>query len=541
MKKGIIVIALLIISICLFGYQDLCSYIPSKSVPSMIYVEGSIFLMGEESKDVSHWSRPVHQVTLTYDFFIGKSELTFEQYDRFCDETGRPKPDDESWGRDRRPVINVTWNDAIAYCNWLSDTEGLPRAYDDSGNLIDADGNRTTNPSLVVGYRLPTEAEWEFAARGGAISEGFKFAGSDIFEAVSWFLDNSGGTTHEIAMKLPNELGLYDMSGNVWEWCSDSLSGYGLVPRVDPFSSAAQAKVIRGGSFNSEAGQTLIGSRQPMLPFRSSSDIGFRIARTSLQEVSEQFVMPETVLVESGTFFMGDTWGEHGGNELPVHQVVITYDFYMGRYLVTFDEFDWFCRETERAMIYDWNGYGRGKKPVYNATWFDAIAFCNWLSDQEGLPRSYDSEGNFLDRKGELTNDPSEVVGYRLPTEAEWEYAARGGIYQSPYRYSGSDNADEVAWHSGNADRQTHEVGQKLPNALGIYDMSGNVWEWCSDYYADYTSSDKINPYVSDGTARVFRGGSVGHWLLLSRVSFRSSGRGVSGILTGFRIARTAQ
>ncbi len=542
MRSIVFIINLVLVSCFLFGYEELHFYSPSNTVPPMVRVQGGIFLMGEESSDLSHWSRPLHQVTLTYDFFIGLYEITFDEYETFCDDTGRSKPDDEGWGRGQRPVINVAWWDAIAYCNWLSDREGLPRAYDDSGTLVDKNGEKARSPEAVWGYRLPTEAEWEFTARGGTKSEGHKYAGSNHVDEVAWYFSNAAGTTHEVADKSPNELGVYDMTGNIWEWCSDGWYGYGLVARVNPYSSTGLSKVTRGASWKDDATELLLGNRRPLRPTISSPDTGFRIARTALPEVEIVLhIKPEVVLVEKGEFIMGDTLGDYGGNELPAHRVTFTYDFYIGKYQVTFEEYDRFCRDTERAMIYDWNGYGRGRKPVYNVPWHDAIAYCNWLSDNEGLSRAYDSEGNFIDKNGQKATDPSEVMGYRLPTEAEWEYAARGGTNQSPYRYSGSDNADEVAWHSGNSGGTSHEVGQKLPNALGIYDMSGNIWEWCSDYYADYTSSNKINPYVSDGTARVFRGGSVGHWLLVSRVSYRSSRRGVSGILTGFRIARTAQ
>ena len=139
---------------------------------------------------------------------------------------------------------------------------------------------------------------------------------------------------------------------------------------------------------------------------------------------------------------------------------------------------------------------------------------------KEKLPKAYDSNGNLLDKDGRVTTDITKVLGYRLPTEAEWEYTARGGNKSKEYKYAGSDDVDEVAWYYLNSGGRTQEVGKKAPNELGIYDMSGNVWEWCSD--------------------RVFRGGSWGYIATLTRVAVRG---GFSPSYTrnylGFRIART--
>jgi formylglycine-generating enzyme required for sulfatase activity len=211
---------------------------------------------------------------------MGKYEVTFDEYDAFCNATGLSKPKDENWGRGNRPVINVSWFDAIAYCNWLSDKENLPKAYDNNGNLLDKDGRVTTDPSKVVGYRLPTEAEWEYAARGGNKSKGYKYSGSNTVGDVAWYNSNSGSKTQEVGKKLPNELGIHDMSGNVWEWCSDFYANYSSPEQTNPYSNSGSGRVRRGGSWYSVATVVRVAYRSSDTPAYTDYGLGFRIART---------------------------------------------------------------------------------------------------------------------------------------------------------------------------------------------------------------------------------------------------------------------
>ena len=193
------------------------------------------------------------------------------------------------------------------------------------------------------------------------------------------------------------------------------------------------------------------------------------------------------VLVEAGDFEMGSTDGY--ADEQPVHTVAITKPFYIGKYEVTFEEYDIFCENTLRYNKPDDRGKGRGKRPVIGVDWYDAIEYCNWLSEKEGLSPCYSG-------KGKVTQCDFSVNGYRLPTEAEWEYAARGGQKSQGYIFAGSDNPDDVAWYGDNSGSATHSVGQKEPNEIGLYDMSGNMFEWCWDWYVEdyYYESDFADP-----------------------------------------------
>ena len=186
----------------------------------------------------------------------------------------------------------------------------------------------------------------------------------------------------------------------------------------------------------------------------------------------------EMVKVEAGTFMMGATseMKDPDDEEKPVHQVTLTNDYYMSKYEVT--QALW-----EAVMGSNPSRYKGDNLPVEMVSWDDCQEFISKLNSLTG-------------RK------------FRLPTEAEWEYAARGGKKSRSYQYSGSSNISDVAWYDGNSGSKTHPVGTKQANELGIYDMSGNVREWCSDWYVSYSSSSQTNPTVADSAwCRVRRGG----------------------------------
>jgi len=289
-------------------------------------------------------------------------------------------------------------------------------------------------------------------------------------------------------------------------------------------------------------------------------------AERRLEELA-RLLLPEMVLVDAGSFIMGcadEQGGECDDDEKPAHPVTITNDFYFGKYPVTNAQYAAFLNEKGNQTECDvqwidlsgkWSDAARchilakGKifrifrvesgyenHPVVFVSWYGAKAYCEWLSAKTGH-------------------------NYRLPTEAEWEYAARGGhqTLTRQTKYAGSDNADEVAWYwensgdqrlsdSWGADKlktnncQSRSVGAKNANVLGLYDMSGNVWEWCNDWYdADYykNSPVKYPKGPNSGTLSVLRGGSWYDNASYVRVAVRGRGDPKGGAIDiGFRVAR---
>jgi formylglycine-generating enzyme len=243
----------------------------------LVPVEGGSFIMGSEAGNASE--RPVHEVQVD-SFFIGKYEVTQAQWK---DVMGSSPAFDREKG-DRYPVYNVSWQDATAFCNKLSVREGLSPCYSGSGAGIACDFSAN-------GYRLPTEAEWEFAAIGGAARGGAArsgkaggrhlYAGSDDADEVGWDSANSGGAMHEVGTKAANEIGAYDMSGNLWEWCEDWYGAdfYGSSPSKNPIGPESGIyRVQRGGSYGINA-YGLRCSNRYYGAHRSDSSTGFRIAR----------------------------------------------------------------------------------------------------------------------------------------------------------------------------------------------------------------------------------------------------------------------
>ena len=248
--------------------QAIFSYVPTPPAPEgFVLVEAGTFRMGS----TSGWrdEKPVHSVTISKSFYMSKYEVTQKQRQEVMgNNPSHFKGDD-------LPVESVSWYDAVEYCNKLSRKEGLAPCYSGSGENIHCDFSAN-------GYRLPTESEWEYAAQGGNRSRGYEYSGSSSPDGVSWYDDNSGKKTHAVGGKQPNELGLYDRSGNVYEWCWDwyGIDYYGSSPATDPSGpSRGSNRALRGGSWLKDAWRLRSAGRAGVAPSSKADSLGFRPLR----------------------------------------------------------------------------------------------------------------------------------------------------------------------------------------------------------------------------------------------------------------------
>lgn len=256
---------------------------------------------------------------------------------------------------------------------------------------------------------------------------------------------------------------------------------------------------------------------------------------------------PHFVALPGRTFQMGRTSGDGDDDEIPVHNVTLS-PYAICKYEVT---------QAEWQAVMGTNpahDHGVGPEfPVYNVSWYDIIRYCNLRSMAEGYTPAYRINGSTNPLNWGVTptyDSPAwnavvcnwDADGYRLPTDAEWEFAARGGTNSPDYMFSGSNNINLVAWNDGNATVPgCKPVGSKAPNSLGIHDMSGNLWEYCWDWRDDFTGEDEVDPTGPiNGFLRLARGG---YWLNLPqqcRVYERSGYYAFEGSYwMGFRVARS--
>jgi formylglycine-generating enzyme required for sulfatase activity len=551
--------------------------LPGGETMEMIYVASGSFMMGGGSEG------PVHMVTLTKGFWMGKYEVTQAQWKSVMGSNP------SCFMGDKRPIQNVSWNDCQEFI-------------------------RKVNELLKDGMvRLPTEAEWEFVCRAGTSGD---YGGNGDLDDMGWFAGNSDDTTHPVGLKRANAWNFHDMHGNVWEWCDDWYGSYSTGAVVDPKGpSFGSCKVLRGGSWDYWGVDCQSFTRNSFRPSEVHDYVGFRLVyseclleATTKKQVEpvangstqmakrhregEPFIINDPLGLNltmkwcpAGTFMMGSPVAEEGrfDNETQ-HQVTLTKGFWMGETEVTQGQWKRIMEgetivDLARKALQDDNEYIIGGKqrtlraflnkskfddptslcgdvndniPVYWLNWYEAADFCRRLTRRERvagcIPDSYE---------------------YRLPTEAEWEYACRAGSTTAlpndlNVRILGNCNVPEldfIAWYGGNSSRgfcgrgfntsdwpekqypggyaAAREVKGRQPNKWGLYDMIGNVWEWCGDWYGAYPYGTVTDPTGAvSGTGRISRGGS---WFGNARLC-RSAGRGIysSGIrnsFQGFRVA----
>ena len=477
---------------------------------------------------------PVHEVTLTRPLLVSRTEVTQKQFEAVLGYN----PSQYKHGPDL-PVETMSWFEAIEFCNELSRLEGLQPCYsgDLAGIICDFDAN---------GYRLPTEAEWEYACRAGTETDFYTgnltypdYTPLDpALDLAGWYAGNSPRTTRPVGQKQANAFGLHDMHGNVMEMCWDRWLPwyYQISPSIDPRGpdeGQGDSRVMRGGAHLSLATTCRGSNRMLYVPINGLSYIGFRIVRAAPSMSDDMLLIP------AGSYRRGNITDHPTGDvgEKPVREVTITRPFLMGRTPVTQQQY-------ERVTGDNPSGFRGPDLPVEQVTWYEAVEFCNELSRQEGLQPCYSGSGETI--VCDFTAN-----GYRLPTEAEWEYACRAGTETDFYTGNLTHPAsspldpalDRAGWYAGNIGRTTHAVGAKEPNAFGLYDMHGNVWEWCwdwsdGDYYTTGPAEDPRGPQT--GHMRILRGGSWYHPARQCRSAYRTRGRPDTRVNTsGFRIVRS--
>ena len=344
MRTTTLTLVMLVLGASPTGVEAADESVKSKA-DDMAYVEGGTFQMGDIFDEQVRFATPVHEVTLS-SFYLGKYEVTVEEFSAFVKHTGYvtsaergandtaqsgkvpmprtqaeydarlagggaiildPVVQETSWGltaswRDplyqqsrRDPVVCVSWTDAVSYCNWLSTKEGLPVAYDvKTGDLLDAKGQSTTDVKEVRGYRLPTEAEWEYAARERGRKVRFG-NGQDIARPAEMNFNAAEGEfkyaekgkvrgkTVPVGSFEPNNLGLHDMGGNAMEWCSDFVGRYPDKPQTDPYQQKGlmgPRRAARGGAMCSNASFVRASTRMGWVADDRCNNIGFRVARS---------------------------------------------------------------------------------------------------------------------------------------------------------------------------------------------------------------------------------------------------------------------
>jgi formylglycine-generating enzyme required for sulfatase activity len=516
---------------------------------TFVYIKPGTFMMGSPLVEPERGGDETqHQVALTKGFYMQTTEVTQGQWRVLMGNS----PSYDSKCGDNCPVEQVSWDDVQEFIRRLNQKEGENR------------------------YRLPTEAEWEYACRAGTNTR-FSFGDNESqLNNYAWYDVNCDERIHPVAKKQPNAWGLYDMHGNVGEWCQDWYGPYPRVGVTDPAGPlSGRGRIVRGGSYFLSPDECRSAVRSFFTPEDNTQyPTGFRLVMISstdavdrtkpaklssdrnekdkdaVSQADEKIkthekkspvekvdvpaapVLKPTVVkpswlknqvtnsigmafvyIKPGTFIMGAPAGrsEHGGHNFQ-HQVTLTKGFYM---------------QTTEVTQGQWKAV-----MGYNPSVFEN---CGNGCPVEGV--SLNDAQEFIKHLNLLEDDKN----YRLPTEAEWEYACRAGTNTS-YSFGDSESQlNNFTWCNENSGGQTHPVAKKQPNTWGLYDMHGNVWEWCQDWYGAYKAESAIDPVgPSSGVGRVNRGGSFRIYAKDCNVYYRGSlSQDFKSNDLGFRVART--
>ena len=588
----------------------------------MALVDGGSFYMGAQSKSASSpgydsyaedgVESPVHRVTMS-SYWIGKTEVTQALWKAVMGSN----PSSHT-GNDNYPVDNVTWDKCQTFISKLNNITGLK-------------------------FAIPTEAQWEYAARGGNQSNGTKFSGSSDIKQVAWyngvvynpntpaitgvFAGPRAGSSKEVATLRSNELGIYDMSGNLYEWCDDWYGTYSSGSSTDPTGpSSGSEKVWRGGCWFGIDYNSRVSRRVPNTTSSDGNCIGLRLVCTNVNQTiyttesvtacgsynwggtnhttsgtyTHTFtahsggdsivtlnltINPTYNITNSVTAYGSYTWGgktyTKGGTYTHTFNTIrgcdstvtinltiksdgkigaltsidgVTYktinvngvglrmakiacgNFYMGAQ----DTYNWRINysalaASDEAPVHNvsLSSYWIGQTEVTQALW-KAVMGANpsYHKGDDNYPvevKSWSDCQTFINKLNSLTG-----CNFALPTEAQWEYAARGGSKSKNYIFAGSNTLSDVTAdinytyigdNGGYRSTQTTHIGEVAsysPNELGLYDMSGNIWELCKDWYGAYSSASCTDPTgPASGTCYALRGGDWGTFDAILRTTDR--------------------
>ncbi len=531
--------------------------------PAWVAIPAGSFEMGCTAGDPECFpdELPPHRVTISHGFAMLATEVTVAQLQGFLAATGRPAPPPPGFAQTPGdPVVDVTWGEAAAHCRWL-------------------------------GGRLPTEAEWEYAARGGMPASRFP-SGNSIDLTQASFAGVGGrdlwAATAPAASFPGNALGLYDMAGNVWEWCADfySPTGYDRAAVVDPSGRPdGILRVMRGGAWNSAVRSLRVSNRGRATPTSRFPTAGFRCVRDLPSDPTGETVPtsapapapgapPELPAATSAAMPTPPPSSVAAGAALPdggvrATPIAAAVPVTAGTGLALLErrsfapdgatmvllpaaEFDMGCVRGDADC--DADEQPRHLVRLTAAFWIDTseVTVAAYRGFAVAANRVMPAQPEWNGPEHPVVNvtwsDADAYcrwAGARLPSEAEWEYAARGGAGGRKYPSGGTIAAGDANGDgTGDTDRweKTSPAGSFPANGFGLFDTIGNVWEWCADWYDPraYTSAAAVDPRgAATGSERVARGGSWTSVAGRMRISYRFRlAPGETSIGIGFRCAR---